>query len=124
MIRKSILMTLPLLVGAALAVPAAQAQEAAGAATDTATATPQAKKPMRVRRHHAVADSASTVPTRGMSMAQVESRFGAPVDKLPAAGGDAPRHPTINRWRYAGYTVYFERNRVIHTVLDAAPAAP
>lgn len=119
MIRKSILMTLPLLVGAVWLVPAAQAQDAA-VATDTVTATPAAKKPVRVRRQRATVDSNSTMPTRGMSMAQVESRFGAPVDKLPAAGGDAPKHPTINRWRYAGYTVYFERNHVIHTVVDAA----
>ncbi len=48
-------------------------------------------------------------------MAQVEQRYGAPVDKMPTAGGDAPRHPPINRWRYNGYTVYFERNRVIHS---------
>ncbi|MBX3699919.1 MAG: hypothetical protein KF903_02830 [Dokdonella sp.] len=118
MIRKSILMTLPLLVGA-LAMPLAQAQDAA-VATDTVKAAPAAKKPARARHHRAPADTGSSVPTRGMSMAQVERRFGAPVDKLPAAGGDAPRHPTINRWRYAGYTVYFERNHVIHTVVDAA----
>lgn len=72
---------------------------------------------------HRSAES-SQVPTRGMSMAQVEQRFGAPVQKLPAAGGDAPRHPTINRWRYNGYTVYFERNRVIHSVFDTASATP
>jgi hypothetical protein len=63
-------------------------------------------------------------PSRGMSMAQVQSRFGAPLDKLPAAGGDTPRHPVINRWRYNGYTVYFERNRVIHSVLELDAAAP
>lgn len=63
------------------------------------------------------------LPSRGLSMAQVERRFGAPIDKLPAAGGDSPRHPTINRWRYSGYTVYFERNRVIHSVPDAVAVA-
>lgn len=66
----------------------------------------------------------STVPTRGMSMAQVERRYGTPLDRLPPAGGDAPRHPTINRWRYAGYTVYFERSHVIHSVFDSSSAAP
>ncbi len=69
-------------------------------------------------------DANSNVPTRGMSMAQVEKRYGAPLNKLPAAGGDAPRHPTINRWRYNGYTVYFERSRVITSVFDSSPAAP
>ena len=78
------------------------------------------------KHHHRAARYAEggNVPSRGMSMAQVERRYGAPVEKLPAAGGDTPRHPTINRWRYNGYTVYFERNRVIHSVLDTAAVAP
>lgn len=69
------------------------------------------------RREHA---ERSGVPSRGMSMAQVERRYGAPAEKLPTAGGDKPRHPPINRWRYDGYTVYFERSRVIHTVMNAS----
>jgi len=55
-------------------------------------------------------------PNRGMSMAQVERTFGAPRDKLAAAGGDAPLHPVINRWVYDRYIVYFERDRVISSV--------
>ena len=62
----------------------------------------------------------AAMPMRGMSMAQVQARFGAPLEKLPAAGGDTPRHPVINRWRYGGYIVYFERNRVIHSVIDGS----
>jgi hypothetical protein len=62
----------------------------------------------------------ATLPARGLSMGQVEQRFGSPLERLPTAGGDAPRHPPINRWRYPGFTVYFERNRVIHSVPDAA----
>ena len=77
-----------------------------------------------VKKHHRHAShyrawEGSNMPTRGMSMGQVEHRFGAPAEKLPAAGGDTRRHPTINRWRYSGYTVYFERNHVIHSVVDA-----
>jgi hypothetical protein len=68
--------------------------------------------------HHERMAGNRDLPGRGMSMGEVEHRYGAPLDKLAPAGGDAPRHPTINRWRYAGYTVYFERNRVIHSVLD------
>lgn len=60
------------------------------------------------------------VPVRGLSMAQVERRYGAPVERLPTAGGGKPRQPPINRWRYNGYTVYFERERVIHSVRDGA----
>jgi len=61
-------------------------------------------------------------PRRGMTMAQVESRFGPPKDKMAPAGGDAPLHPVINRWVYDRYIVYFERDRVISSV--AARAAP
>jgi len=113
MIRKSILATMSLLLGATL-VGAVHAET-----LDTSAAQP---KPHHARKHRAMRDDAS-VPTRGMSMAQVERRFGAPTEKLAPAGGDAPRHPTINRWRYAGYTVYFERNRVIDTVYDDAKTA-
>ena len=65
--------------------------------------------------------ASGSLPGRGLSMAQVEQRYGAPIEKLPTAGGDAPKHPPINRWRYNGYTVYFERNRVIHSVVDSGP---
>ena len=59
-------------------------------------------------------------PHRGMSMAQVERRFGAPSARLAPAGGDTPRHPVIHRWEYPGYTVYFERNIVIDSVATHA----
>lgn len=84
-------------------------------------ASPMARADTFDVRHNAHRSHAD-VPHRGMTMAQVEKRFGAPMEKLPTRGGDAPRHPPINRWRYHGYTVYFERNRVIHSVLDDAPA--
>lgn len=63
---------------------------------------------------------AIAAPQRGLSMAQVEKRFGAPQMKLPAAGGDTALHPVINRWHYNGFTVYFEKNIVIHSVRDGA----
>jgi hypothetical protein len=53
-------------------------------------------------------------PTRGMTMTAVEAHFGAPQDRRPAVG-----EPPITRWDYAGYSVFFERNRVIHTVAKA-----
>ena len=100
---------------AALLAPVAQA--------DTLDTAAPVKKTHHHRRHHVSSYEGASMPVRGMSMAQVEKRFGAPAEKLAPAGGDAAKHPTINRWRYAGYTVYFERNRVIHSVVDAAPAA-
>ena len=60
------------------------------------------------------------LPARGLSMQAVEARFGAPLERRPTAGGDAAAHPPINAWRYAGFTVYFERDRVISSVLNRA----
>jgi hypothetical protein len=62
------------------------------------------------------AQDSLSMPSRGMSMAQVERRFGAPLVKLDPRGGDAPTHPVINRWEYENYIVYFERQSVIDTV--------
>ena len=57
-----------------------------------------------------------------MTMAQVEPQFGPPASKLSPAGGDAPTHPVINRWSYGRFTVYFERDRVIDSVVTRASA--
>lgn len=67
-------------------------------------------------------ENRAMVPARGMSMAQVEARFGAPSQKLDSRGGQKRQWPTINRWVYPGFVVYFEKNRVIDTV--AQKAAP
>lgn len=59
------------------------------------------------------------LPKRGMSMAQVEKRFGPPQRKLPVRGGGSRWQPPIHRWVYPGYVVYFEHHIVIHSVADA-----
>lgn len=64
------------------------------------------------------------LPERGLSMAQVEAKFGAPLEKLETRGGGAPLQPPINRWRYAEFTVYFERSRVIHAVVNPPVSDP
>jgi hypothetical protein len=67
----------------------------------------------------AVKDSAGVAPSRGMTMTQVASKFGAPVTKVPAVG-----NPPISRWEYPGFVVYFERDYVIHSVVsESAPPA-
>ena len=58
------------------------------------------------------------LPSRGMSMAQVEKQWGAPQRKLSPRGGDTAKHPVINRWDYANFIVYFEHSHVIHSVLN------
>ena len=50
-------------------------------------------------------------PASGLTKAQVEARFGAPT-RMVAAVGDPP----ISRWEYPTFTVYFEHERVIHSV--------
>jgi len=50
-------------------------------------------------------------PKRGVTMSQVEARFGAPVEKHATVG-----NPPITRWDYPGFAVFFEKDRVIHAV--------
>lgn len=56
---------------------------------------------------------ASTVerPARGITMSAVEAKFGSPANRHAAVGA-----PPITRWDYAGFVVFFERERVIDAV--------
>jgi hypothetical protein len=65
-------------------------------------------------------ENKAALPARGMSMAQVEARFGAPADRLDPRGGQKHQWPTINRWSYPAFTVYFEKNKVIDAVANKA----
>lgn len=60
------------------------------------------------------------LPARGMRMAEVEARYGAPAERLDPRGGQKRQWPTIHRWVYPAFTVYFERDRVIDAVLNKA----
>jgi hypothetical protein len=51
-------------------------------------------------------------PATGQSMDKVRSRFGDPADTKPAVG-----EPPITRWVYDNFTVYFEHDLVINTVV-------
>jgi hypothetical protein len=55
--------------------------------------------------------SASERPKAGMTMDRVESQYGAPSQKHAAVG-----EPPITRWDYPGFSVYFEHDKVIHSV--------
>jgi hypothetical protein len=57
---------------------------------------------------------------RGMGMAKVEQRLGAPTQKLEPRGGQKPQWPVIQRWYYPDYTVYFARGRLVDVVLNHA----
>jgi len=65
----------------------------------------------------AVKSSDVATPARGMTMEQVASKFGAPLNKLAAVGT-----PPISRWEYPGFVVYFEGDHVIHCVVGSTPA--
>ncbi|TAA08744.1 hypothetical protein EA658_18915 [Pseudoxanthomonas winnipegensis] len=65
-------------------------------------------------------DPASNLPVRGLTTGQVEARFGAPQQRLDPRGGQKRQWPTINRWVYPNFTVYFEKNKVIDVVTNKA----
>ena len=52
-------------------------------------------------------------PARGTTMAQVRDRFGPPAQELPWVGD-----PPISRWIYDDFTVYFENEFVIRSVVN------
>ena len=58
-----------------------------------------------------VRDTSVDKPKRGSTMTQVEAKFGAPTTKHDAVGA-----PPITRWDYAGFSVFFEHDRVIDSV--------
>jgi len=113
-----------LLLGAALAVavPAVSADTLnMPAQTPANQSTDQSSPSMGHQGPAAKSDEELSVkmPVRGMTMKQVEKRFGIPKKKLPAVGD-----PPITRWVYKDYTVYFEYKYVIHAVLNAIPVKP
>jgi hypothetical protein len=55
-------------------------------------------------------------PTRGATMAQVESRFGTPAQRHAAVG-----QPPITRWDYSQFSVFFEHDKVLHAVIVRTP---
>lgn len=87
------------------------------AATLVATALPASADTMQM---HSLADSPANNPAgvprpeRGLSMDTVRARFGDPGQKIGPVG-----EPPITRWVYGDYTVYFEGNRVIHSVVHS-----
>jgi hypothetical protein len=84
-----------------------------------ALAAPAAAETLLVER---VAQESGALPARGMTMADVRARFGEPASRLEPAGGQRRQWPTIHRWVYPSFTVYFERSRVIDAVANKADA--
>ena len=51
-------------------------------------------------------------PTQSMNMSSVEAKFGEPLMRHATVG-----EPPITRWDYDGYSVYFEHDLVLTTVV-------
>ena len=56
------------------------------------------------------------MPTKGMSMSQVQAQYGEPERKSGPVG-----QPPISTWDYPNFTVYFEHQLTIHSVVKHVP---
>jgi hypothetical protein len=56
------------------------------------------------------------LPLLGQQMERVEAHFGKPDGVHPAVGD-----PPVTRWDYPDFSVYFERETVIHSVRHHQP---
>lgn len=88
----------------------------AGAALGLGIATAQAQEGQAAGAAYGQAQV--NVPGRGLTMDQVEQRYGAPTNRIAAIG-----QPPIARWVYPSFVVYFEYNLVLHSVAIQATAS-
>jgi hypothetical protein len=51
-------------------------------------------------------------PRDGLTMSQIRQQFGNPQSEQPAVGD-----PPISRWDYDGFSVFFEYDLALHTVI-------
>lgn len=57
-------------------------------------------------------DKSIQVPRNSLTKDEVREQFGEPEKEAEPVGT-----PAITKWEYPGFTVYFENDRVIHSVL-------
>ncbi len=69
----------------------------------------------------ATAAMPASLPGKGQTMGEVLKHFGQPQVKHAPVGGDAPKHPPITRWDYAGFSVFFEHSHVVDAVVPGRP---
>lgn len=60
---------------------------------------------------------AEGLPARGDSAESVLARHGEPSTRTQPVG-----EPPISRWDYPGFSVFFERGQVLHSVVPHRPA--
>ena len=60
-------------------------------------------------------------PRAGVSMSAVRQGYGSPMTEYPTISTDGgPQQPPITRWDYNGFSVFFEHDRVVHSVVHRA----
>ena len=59
------------------------------------------------------------MPDKGMDKDSVRARYGEALEKTAASG-----EPPISRWIYADFSVYFESETVVHSVITHRPNSP
>ncbi len=69
---------------------------------------------LRVAVGEKTSNYTGSLPLRGQTKDQVESQYG-PANSTHGPSGNPP----IYYWEYAGFTVYFESEYVIHAVLKS-----
>ena len=57
-------------------------------------------------------DETANTPRQGVDMERVEAKYGAPLQRVDAIG-----EPPITRWIYPTFTVFFEHDKVLHSVI-------
>ena len=76
-----------------------------------ATAVPARAELVAVDGKPLLRSDSQPKPSPGVTMQAVEAQFGTPAQKRGTVG-----KPPITRWDYAGFSVYFEFDHVIHSV--------
>ena len=57
------------------------------------------------------------IPQRGNNMKKVLHRYGKAKRITQSKGKVTKKWPRITRWEYGRFTVYFEKQQVLHTVV-------
>ena len=52
-------------------------------------------------------------PRNGLTMEQVRQQYGEPLSTVAAVG-----EPPITRWEFTGFSVFFEHDLVLHSVIQ------
>jgi hypothetical protein len=101
------------LIGAAtVAIAAASAAQEQPATVPPPVASETAVVPAPAPAAASAPASVAAIPARGSTMDTVKSKFGAPLQEAPPVG-----IPAITRWDYSGFAVFFENDKVLHTVI-------